>query len=246
MTGDVVDRTDGDAGSPSRAAILMVDDDVELCALIAEYLGGHGYHVSTVYDGSAGLRCAIEGRHDLVILDVMLPLLDGFVVLHQLRKRSDVPVIMLTARADEHDRVEGFRQGADDYLAKPFAAAELLGRVRAVLRRTSGAPALVPRVLEVDSLRLDTQTQEAYWDGEPLGLTSSEFAILEVLARAAGRVVSRDELSAVMHQREATPFERSIDVHVSHLRKKLDAAGHSIIRTVRGIGYLCSVGDGGV
>ena len=126
-------------------AILMVDDDVELCALVAEYLGGHGYHVATVHDGASGLRAALEGRHDLVVLDLMLPIVDGFEVLRQLRRRSTVPVIMLTARAGEHDRVRGFGEGVDDYLVKPFAAAELLGRVRAVLRRTSGTPAAVPR-----------------------------------------------------------------------------------------------------
>jgi len=221
-------------------AILLIDDDVELCTLLAEYLEAQGYQVTAVHDGSSGLRSALEEHHQLVILDVMLPVLDGFEVLRQLRKRSNVPVIMLTARAQEHDRVEGFRQGADDYLVKPFAAAELLGRVRAVLRRASGVPLAAPRVVQLGSLRLDAQAQEAYDGQDALGLTPSEFAILEVLTRAAGRVVSRDELSAVMHQRETTPYERSIDVHVSHLRKKLEAAGHSIIRTVRGVGYLCT------
>ena len=123
---------------------------------------------------------------------------------------------MLTARVEEHDRIQGFGEGADDYLVKPFAAAELLGRVRAVLRRTSGAPAAVPRVAACGSLRLDAQAQEAFWNDAALDLTPSEFAILEVLTRAAGRVVSRDELSAVLHQRETTPYERSLDVHVSH------------------------------
>ena len=222
-------------------AILMVDDDVELCALVAEYLGGHGYQVATVHEGSSGLRAALEGRHDLVVLDVMLPVLDGFELLRQLRRRSTVPVIMLTARAEEHDRVRGFGEGVDDYLVKPFAAAELLGRVRAVLRRTSGAPATVPRVVHAGSLRLDVQTQEAFWNDAALDLTPSEFAILEVLTRASGRVVSRDELSAVLHQRDSTPFERSLDVHVSHLRKKFDAFDNSIIRTVRGVGYSYSV-----
>jgi two-component system, OmpR family, response regulator CpxR len=221
-------------------AILLIDDDVELCTLLAEYLEAQGCQVTAVHDGSSGLRSALEEQHQLVILDVMLPVLDGFEVLRQLRKRSNVPVIMLTARAQEHDRVEGFRQGADDYLVKPFAAAELLGRIRAVLRRASGVPLAAPRVVQLGSLRLDAQALEAYDGQDALGLTPSEFAILEVLTRAAGRVVSRDELSAVMHQRETTPYERSIDVHVSHLRKKLEAAGHSIIRTVRGVGYLCT------
>ncbi|HLG56965.1 MAG TPA: response regulator transcription factor [Vicinamibacterales bacterium] len=222
-------------------AILLVDDDVELCVLISEYLGGHGYGVSAVHDGAAGLRCALDEQHDLVILDVMLPVLDGFEVLRQLRKRSQVPVVMLTARSGEHDRVEGFVEGVDDYLVKPFAAAELLGRVRAVLRRTAGASAAAPRMVDIGHLRLDTQVQEGFWKGAPLGLTATEFAILDVITRASGRVVSRDELSAVLHQRETTPYERSLDVHVSHLRKKLDACGEVIIHTVRGIGYLCSI-----
>jgi len=225
----------------AESSILMVDDDVELCALVAEYLGGHGYRVDAVHEGSTGLRTALEGRHDLVVLDVMLPVLDGFEVLRQVRQRSTVPVIMLTARAGEHDRVKGFGEGVDDYLVKPFAAAELLGRVKAVLRRTSGAPAPLPPVVRAGSLRLDGQAQEAFWDDVALGLTPSEFAILDVLTRASGRVVSRDELSTVLHQREATPYERSLDVHVSHLRKKLEAFDGSMIRTVRGVGYSCSV-----
>jgi two-component system, OmpR family, response regulator CpxR len=228
-------------------AVLMMDDDVELCSLVSEYLQNHGYGVSAVHDGAAGLRTALEGGHQLVLLDVMLPVLDGFEVLRQLRQRSNVPVIMLTARAEEVDRVHGFSEGTDDYLVKPFAAAELLGRIRAILRRASGAAPAGTGSAEFGALTLDVRTREAYWDGVPLGLTSTEFAVLDVLARAAGRVVSRDELTAVLHQREATPFERALDVHVSHLRRKIeaaapaDAAAGSVIRTVRGVGYLCGV-----
>jgi len=229
------------------AAILLVDDDAELCALLTEYLGGHGYDVSSVHDGAAGLRRALEGGRDLVILDVMLPVLDGFEVLRQLRQRSDVPVIMLTARAEEHDRVRGFGDGVDDYLVKPFAAAELLGRIRAVLRRTTRAPLLDGGTTQLGALTLDAHAREAYWSGVALGLTATEFAVLDVLARAGGRVVSRDELTAVLHQREATPFERALDVHVSHLRRKIAAAAPdaahagSLIRAVRGVGYICSL-----
>ena len=229
------------------AAILLVDDDVELCALLREYLGGHGYRVLSVNDGAAGLRSAVDGGHDLVILDVMLPVLDGFEVLRQLRLRSNLPVIMLTARAEEHDRVRGFGDGVDDYLVKPFAAAELLGRIRAVLRRTMGAPASAAGPTVLGALTLDTREREAYWDGAALGLTATEFAVLDMLARAGGRVVSRDELTAVLHQREATPFERALDVHVSHLRRKIAAAAPdaahagSLIRAVRGVGYICSL-----
>src|SRR5688500_5741658 len=213
-------------------AVLMVDDDVELCSLVSEYLQGQGYEVSAVHDGAAGLRAALDGHHQLVLLDVMLPVLDGFEVLRQLRQRSNVPVIMLTARAQEVDRVRGFGEGVDDYLVKPFAAAELLGRVRAVLRRSSGGVVAAPRLRERGALKLDAHSLEASWNGASLQLTPTEFAILEVLMAASGRVVSRDELSAVLYQRETSPFERSLDVHVSHLRKKLDAAGASIIKTV--------------
>ena len=229
------------------AAILLVDDDVELCALLEEYLGGHGYRVSAVHDGAAGLRSAVDGGYDLVILDVMLPVLNGFEVLRQLRIRSNLPVIMLTARAEEHDRVQGFGDGVDDYLVKPFAAAELLGRVRAVLRRTTGTPASAAGPTRLGALTLDTREREAYWDGVALGLTATEFAVLDMLARAGGRVVSRDELTAVLHQREATPFERALDVHVSHVRRKIEAAAPdaahagSLIRAVRGVGYICSL-----
>ena len=213
----------------------MVDDDVELCSLVSEYLQGHGYGLSAVHDGASGLRSALEGGHQLVLLDVMLPVLDGFEVLRQLRQRSNVPVIMLTARAEEVDRVRGFSEGTDDYLVKPFAAAELLGRVRAVLRRASNAPAPPPRVTRAGSITLDAHAGTAFRDGVSLELTPTEFLILDTLVRASGRVVSRDELTAILYQREATPYERSLDVHVSHLRRKLDT---SAIRTVRGVGYL--------
>jgi two-component system response regulator CpxR len=213
----------------------MVDDDVELCALVSEYLHAHGFQVTVVHEGATGLRAAIEGRHQLVLLDVMLPMLDGFEVLRQLRQRSNVPVIMLTARAEEVDRVRGFSEGTDDYLVKPFAAAELLGRVRAVLRRASSAPASTPKVTLAGSITLDAHTGVALRNGVSLDLTPTEFLILETLVRASGRVVSRDELAAILHQREASPYERSLDVHVSNLRRKLDS---SDIRTVRGVGYL--------
>jgi two-component system response regulator CpxR len=220
-------------------AVLMVDDDVELCALVTEYLRGHGYEVSAVHDGPAGLRAALNKEHQLVVLDVMLPVLDGFQVLRQLRQRSTVPVIMLTARAEESDRVHGFSEGADDYLVKPFAAAELLGRLRAVLRRSSQSPVATPSVTQAGALTLEGHSRQAFRHGVPLDLTPTEFAILEALVRAAGRVVSRDELAAILYQREATPFERALDVHVSHLRRKIEG-GDSVIRTVRGVGYVYS------
>lgn len=231
-----------DPGAATPATIVMVDDDVELCALVGEYLGRHGFRVEAVHSGLTGLRRVMEPDCSLVVLDVMLPVLDGFEVLRQIRRRSPVPVIMLTARASEADRVRGFGDGVDDYLVKPFAAAELLGRVRAVLRRSAGVAPEPTRILALGGLELDTTTQSASYDARPVDVTPTEFAILEVLVRAAGRAVSRDELSAVLYQREATPYERALDVHVSHLRRKLEAAGCSMIHTARGVGYLCAAG----
>jgi two-component system response regulator CpxR len=220
-------------------AILMVDDDEQLCELMTEFLAREGYEVSAVHDGASGLREALNGGYALAILDVMLPVLDGFAVLRQLRRQSNLPVIMLTARAGEQDRVGGLGEGADDYLVKPFAAAELLARIRAVLRRALQRSDLVPSVVQVGELRVDAHTRTVSVRGAPLELTPTEFTILEVLMRAGGRIVSRDELSAVLYQRETTPYERSLDVHVSHLRRKLEDVGWTAIRTVRGQGYIC-------
>ena len=220
-------------------SILMVDDDEQLCELMKEFLAREGYEVTAVHDGASGLRAALTGGFALAILDVMLPVLDGFAVLRQLRRQSNLPVIMLTARAGEQDRVSGLGEGADDYLVKPFAAAELLARIRAVLRRTLQRSDLAPSDVQVGDLRVDAHTRIVSLRGMPIELTPTEFTILEVLMRAVGRIVSRDELSAVLYQRETTPYERSLDVHVSHLRRKLEDVGWTAIRTVRGQGYIC-------
>ena len=217
----------------------MVDDDEGLCELVQEFLEREGYEVTTVHDGASGLGAALEGGFALVILDVMLPVLDGFSVLRQLRRQSTVPVIMLTARASEQDRVGGLGEGADHYLVKPFAAAELLARIRAVLRRTLQRPDLAPSVVQVGDLRLDAPNRAVAFRGVPIELTPTEFTILDVLLRSAGRIVSRDELTGVLYQRQTTPYERTLDVHVSHLRRKLEGVGWTAIRTVRGQGYIC-------
>ncbi|HLJ15541.1 MAG TPA: response regulator transcription factor [Bryobacteraceae bacterium] len=222
-----------------RAAhsLLLIDDDGELCLLMRQFFESHGWRIETVQDGVVGLSRALEGGYDLLLLDVMLPGLDGFELLRQLRQRSSVPVILLTARTEKADRIMGLDSGADDYLPKPFGPDELLARIRAVLRRAGrGAP---PRTaaFEENSVRLNPATREVWREGVPVEVTSIEFDILELLVRSAGRVVSRDELSAALYKRQATPFERSLDVHVSHLRKKL-AGGRELIRTVRGVGYL--------
>jgi two-component system response regulator CpxR len=221
--------------------VLLADDDTELCSLMHDYFEPHGFALDTVHNGRSALGRALDGGYELFILDVMMPALDGFEVLRQLRKRSAVPVIMLTARTSPADRVDGLNSGADDYLPKPFDPAELLARMRAVLRRTAGDDATGDRLITCGSLQLWPDTREVRLHGDFVPLTTIEFDILECLARSAGRVVSRDTLSAAIYQREANPFERSLDVHVSHLRKKLAGGGEALIHTVRGEGYLLAV-----
>ncbi len=221
-------------------SILLIDDDTELCALMKDYFSRHGISIESAHDGRKGLAKALEKKFDLIILDVMLPVLNGFELLQQIRKRSSVPVIMLTARTAQADRVAGLDAGADDYLPKPFGPEELLARIRAVLRRTGYTMGLRPQMLEAGELRMNMQTRQVWNRGSSVQVTSIEFDILALLLRAAGRIVSRDELATVLYQRRATPFERSIDVHISHLRKKLESHGVPLILTVRGIGYLLS------
>jgi two-component system response regulator CpxR len=223
--------------SPARKSILLVEDDIELTLLMTDYFGQHGFDVEAVHDGGAGLARSLEGAFDLIILDVMLPVLDGFELLRQLRKRISTPVIMLTARTGQDDRIAGLNSGADDYLPKPFGPEELLARIRAVLRRTGHTDAAPPQIIEAGEIRLNPATREAWRQNELVEITSIEFDILEVLVRSAGRVVTRDELTAVLYQRRATPYERSLDVHISHLRKKLERDERSLIRTIRGVGY---------
>jgi len=220
--------------SPS---ILLVDDDLELCELLREFFAQEGMRLETVNDGRRGLGAALDFERDLVLLDVMIPGLDGFEVLRMLRRRSQVPVIMLTARTAKADRLEGLGGGADDYVPKPFDPDELLARVRAVLRRAGGSPKSPSTPLEAEGIRLIPTAREVVVGGEVVPTTTFEYEILEYLVRAAGRIVSRDELTAALYHRRSSPFDRAIDVHVSRLRKKLGPLG-SAVRTVRGAGYL--------
>jgi two-component system response regulator CpxR len=219
-------------------SILLVEDDTELCSLINDFLSPHGFRIAAVHDGRQGLAWAIEGDFDLVLLDVMLPVLSGFELLRMIRKRSAIPVIMLTARTAQEDRIAGLNAGADDYLPKPFGPEELLARIRAVLRRVDRAEMAEPRTISAGGVDLDPHTREVRLQGESVEVTSVEFDILEFLMRSAGRTVSRDELTALLHQRQSTPYERSLDVHISHLRKKLEGADRTLIHTVRRAGYL--------
>jgi two-component system response regulator CpxR len=218
-------------------SVLLVEDDTELAALMHEFLAAHDISLTTVHNGPEGLARALEGSFEIVILDVMLPKLNGFEVLRQIRRRSAIPVIMLTARIEPQDKIEGLNSGADDYLAKPFSPDELLARIQAVLRRVGRGSALKPELLEANGVRLNPGTREVFRDGVGVDVTSIEFEILEVLVRSAGQVVSRDDLARFLYNRQANPLERALDVHVSHLRKKLER-NRPLIRTIRGVGYL--------
>jgi DNA-binding response OmpR family regulator len=226
----------------SALSVLLVDDDQELCSMMTEFFAQAGHRLAFSNNGRDGLAAALSGTHDLVILDVMLPALNGFEVLKQLRRRKTVPVIMLTARVEPQDRILGLDTGADDYLPKPFDPDELLARIRAVLRRTELAPAIPPPDITIGSIRLNTSTREAWSAGDLLQLTGMEFDLLEMLVRSAGRVVSREEITAALFEREATPYDRFLDVHISHLRKKLHD-GQKLIHTVRGVGYMFTGAD---
>ncbi len=227
-----------------RTKILIVDDDRKLCRLVDEYLGPMGFDVTAAYTGLDGLEQAASGDYAAVILDVMLPDLDGFEVLKRLRRQSNVPVLMLTARGDETDRIVGLEIGADDYLPKTFSTRELLARLRAVVRRSTStaqsAPADEDRPVVVGELRIEPASRTVALQGRPLELTAVEFDLLLALAKSAGRVLSRDRLLDAASGRSYEVFDRSIDVHVSCLRRKLgdDPKNPRFIRTVRAAGYM--------
>jgi DNA-binding response OmpR family regulator len=227
--------------------ILLVDDDAELCGLLSEFLLHEGFTVECAHEGHIGLEMALQPGVDLVVLDVMLPGIDGFEILKRLRQQSKVPVMMLTARGEDVDRIVGLELGADDYLAKPFNPRELVARIRAVLRRYAPRPLDASGRLEVNGVTLDPGAREVFSNGKPVELTTFEFDILELLMRSAGHVLSRDALMENFYSRKATPFDRSLDMHISHLRKKLEH-GEALIKTIRGVGYQFarSPGDTGV
>lgn len=222
--------------------ILIIDDDVALCELVTEYLQPLGFKISSAHRGDLGAELATRENPDLVVLDVMLPGLNGFEVLRKIREQSKVPVLMLTARGDDVDRIIGLEIGADDYLAKPFNPRELAARIKAILRRTKLEPAEqhTPRTVTVGDVELDYGTRVVRRDGQVVDLTNVEFELLANLLRSAGQVVKRDELSQTVLGRRPSVFDRSIDMHISNLRKKL---GHKYgglvrIKTLRGVGYI--------
>jgi DNA-binding response OmpR family regulator len=225
------------SGRKTRLSLLLVDDDAELCSMMQEFFGEAGHHLDVAYNGRDGLTRILSGSYDLIILDVMMPVVDGVTVLQHIRKRTDVPVIMLTARVEQKDRVLGLNAGADDYVQKPFDADELHARIHAVLRRTRCPRQRLDSITSVGDLRLDSATRDVRLSGARIELTSVEFDILELLARSVGRIVSRDEITMLIFGRESTPYDRFLDVHISHLRKKLEC-GKTLIRAVRGVGYI--------
>ena len=221
------------------AQVLLADDDVELAGMLKEYLEREGFGVSTVHDGEAAARLALSGSYQIVVLDVMMPKQDGIEALRQIRQTSRVPVVMLTARGDDVDRIVGLELGADDYVPKPCTPRELVARLRAILRRAQGGANVggaAAGPLEIGALKLWPEKRRAEWRSRELVLTSIEFNVLEVLMKNAGRVVSKHEISEQALGRPLARFDRSIDVHLSAIRQKL-GDGARLIRTVRGLGY---------
>ena len=224
--------------------ILVIDDDVDLCQLVGEYLESEGFEIDAENSGDHGVDRALANDYSLIILDVMLPGINGFEALRRIRAKSSVPVLMLTARGEDLDRIVGLEIGADDYLPKPFNPRELVARIHAILRRSRSEPDAVtpaaPEKIAVGDVELDTGSRTVTRERVPVRLTAMEFDVLEVLLRNAGRVVAREDLVEQVLGRKYSPYDRSIDVHVSNLRKKL---GHEIegmerIKSVRQVGYL--------
>lgn len=231
--------------APRLTRVLIIDDDRKLCDLIRDYLAPLGFETSAAHNGPSGVEQATSGSFDVVILDVMLPGLDGFEVLKRIRLHSQVPVLMLTARGEETDRIVGLEVGADDYLPKTFSTRELLARLRAVMRRASRPPpsaaADAPTSeIVVGELRINSDARVAALGDEALVLTAIEFDLLESLARARGRVKTREQLIESITERNYDVFDRSVDVHICSLRKKLgdESANPRFIRTVRAVGYM--------
>lgn len=225
--------------------ILIIDDDEELCELVSEYLSGEGFDVDCVNDGESGLAVATGGGYDMAILDVMLPKMNGVDVLKNLRKESSLPVLMLTARGDDAERITGLEAGADDYLPKPFNPRELAARLKAILRRT--APETVDPAndrMQVDDIELVSSARSAKNQNGPLNLTAVEFDLLRELLSSAGTIVKKEDLSEKVLERPLSPYDRSLDMHISNLRKKLGerSDGSERIKTIRSVGYIYTTG----
>jgi two-component system, OmpR family, response regulator len=216
--------------------VLLIDDDTRMYELLAQYLGQNGITVAHAPDGGRGLAALEANAYDAVLLDVMMPGMDGLEVCKRIRARRQIPILMLTARGDETDRVVGLELGADDYLAKPFSPRELLARLRAVLRRAQ--PTSVADRLESSGVSIDVAGREVKVNGQAVELTGLEFDLLVALVRRAGRVIPRDALLGEAGRSDTVVGERTVDVHISHLRQKLGDEGGKLIKTVRGVGYV--------
>ena len=229
----------------SAIRVLYVEDDARLARLTAEYLESHGLEVHVVPQGDTAVADVQRIRPDVVLLDLMLPGIDGFEVCRRIRSRHDVPIIMVTARAEADDRVRGLEGGADDYVAKPFQSRELLARVRAQARRIRGEAGPKPERLVVGELVIELGTREVTMRGQPVALTTNELSVIAALAQRPGRVLSREELLQTVHGTLDDAFDRSIDVIISRLRGKLelDAKNPRLVKTIRGAGYMLAVGD---
>ena len=224
--------------NPMAVRVLLIDDDARLHELLASYLTQNGFSVTVASDGKKGLAALETGTFDAILLDVMMPGIDGIEVCKRVRARSNIPIVMLTAKGDETDRVVGLELGADDYVSKPFSPRELLARIRAVLRRTS--PGAVGERIVVGDIAVDVPGRVVTVQSKPIELTGIEFDILVALVRRAGRVVARDALLSEAGRGDVAVGERTVDVHVSHLRHKIgdDPRSPKLIKTVRGVGYV--------
>lgn len=228
------------------AKILIIDDDRELCEMLAEFLAPDHLDVNACLSGEDGLQALRDGSYELLILDIMLPGMNGLDVLKEVRKGSDIPVIMLTARGEDVDRILGLEFGADDYLAKPFNPRELLARIKAIMRRTRSDERRDGRV-SVGMLELDVRSRRVDAGGQKIRLTGTEFELLRCLAESPGDIVSKEQLAREVLGRRHMPYDRSIDTHVSNVRRKLSDAGvdNPTIRSQRGVGYLLLVDERG-
>ncbi len=232
----------------NMSKILLIDDDEELCELVSEYLTVEGFEVEAVHDGETGLRKALGGDYELAILDVMLPKMNGFDALREIRRTSKIPILMLTARGDDMERIVGLEIGADDYLPKPFNPRELVARLRAILRRvemTEDSKYAENDKFQVDDLEVSVAGRSARKDGEDLSLTAVEFDLLVALLKDAGKVINKEDLSETVLDRKLSPYDRSLDMHISNLRKKLGSRDNDDerIKTIRSVGYIYTISN---
>jgi DNA-binding response OmpR family regulator len=223
-----------------KTKLLLIDDDIELCDLLMNFLSKEEFTVTAIHDGLEGVTAALEGGYDIIILDVMLPSMNGFEVLRKIQATINTPVLMLTAKGEEVDRIIGLEIGADDYLAKPYSPRELVARLRAILRRSQKYQEPNDKHYQYANIVLNTDTHELYVSEELVPLTQTEYLVLETLLNAAGKVVTKEELSEQALGRKLELYDRSLDMHISHLRSKIGSMedGNPRIKTVRGVGYL--------